>query len=255
MATGRPTGPHLPSTTSVDKRLDWYREDLAGTQHDQVAFVDGDLSESTTANAAFTGCVFRDCSFNGSTHTDSAFTNCAFVHCDLADATFADCKLVGATFDRCTLNGLTVTGGDWSFVTLARCRPAPDRLQRCPDAGGRPVPVRASSGPSCAAATCRPRPCGSPTCGGATCAGPTSPPSIRCPPRSPAPSSIRSRRWVSRQGWGSRYTATTRRAEPPPPGRPWRGGGGAATARAALDCAAAPGPPRLRVTNPTRKSR
>jgi uncharacterized protein YjbI with pentapeptide repeats len=68
----------------------------------------------------FTECSFGGVRFNASRHQDSAFLRCTFDRCNLFEASFTGCKLVGSTFTECDLRPLTVDGGDWSFVTLAR---------------------------------------------------------------------------------------------------------------------------------------
>lgn len=97
---------------------DWYARELGAERYEQTAFVDVDLTESTTRGASFVDCSFVGALFNASTHVGSAFTNCSFRRCTFFDATFEGCKLVGSTFERCTFNLLKVTGGDWSFVSL-----------------------------------------------------------------------------------------------------------------------------------------
>jgi fluoroquinolone resistance protein len=106
-------------TDSEVRDEDWYAREIRGEQHDQVAFVDVDMTEVCTESTVFDGCTFRGVRFNASTHTDSAFLNCTFRSCTFFDTTFTRCKVVGSTFDRCTFSSLAVVGGDWSFAGLA----------------------------------------------------------------------------------------------------------------------------------------
>jgi uncharacterized protein YjbI with pentapeptide repeats len=115
----RAYGRTAPPTSSSVRGEDWYAEDLNGRTEAQVAYVDVDMSETTSASGAvFTDCTFRGVRFNVCSHSGAAFTNCTFSGCVFFGATFTDCKFVGSMFDRCTFDQLTVRGGDWSFAGL-----------------------------------------------------------------------------------------------------------------------------------------
>lgn len=91
---------------------------MTGENHENVLFVDVDMTEAGGVGAVFTDCTFRGVRFNASAHTDAAFLNCTFVRCGFFDASFAGCKLIGSMFDACTHDLLKVKGGDWSFTGL-----------------------------------------------------------------------------------------------------------------------------------------
>jgi uncharacterized protein YjbI with pentapeptide repeats len=99
--------------------VDWYGEDLADREFTRCRFFHVDLTEATSRGAVFTECTFGNVLFNASRHTDSAFLRCTFQRCNLFEVEFAGCKLVGSSFQESTLRPMAVTGGDWSFATLA----------------------------------------------------------------------------------------------------------------------------------------
>ncbi|WP_024285785.1 pentapeptide repeat-containing protein [Cellulomonas sp. KRMCY2] len=113
-------GPPAQPTTSRVVGEDWYGRDLSGVQYRRVAFVDVDLTEVTDTGGLFEECTFSNVRFNVSVHTDAAFTNCTFTRCSFFDARFERCKLIGSVFDSCAFDITRVTGGNWSFVGLAR---------------------------------------------------------------------------------------------------------------------------------------
>jgi fluoroquinolone resistance protein len=115
----RAGGHKAAPTTSTVTGEDWYGRDISGETHENVLFVDLDLTEVENDGATFTECTFRRARFNVSRHKDAAFVNCTFANCNFYEASFTDCKLVGSVFDRCTFEIMTVTGGNWSFVGLA----------------------------------------------------------------------------------------------------------------------------------------
>jgi fluoroquinolone resistance protein len=98
---------------------DWYGEEMADRAYVRCTFSDVDLTEASTRGVRFEECQFFNVRFNASRHADSAFLRCAFRRCNLFQADFSGCKLVGSTFHDTSLRPLTVTGGDWSFVSLA----------------------------------------------------------------------------------------------------------------------------------------
>nr|MDT0658527.1 pentapeptide repeat-containing protein [Micromonospora sp. DSM 115978] len=106
-------------TVTELRHADWECRDITGETHERVAFYGVDLTEAVSSGASFTDCTFNDCKFNASEHSSSAFVNCVFTGCSFFDATFTSCKLVGSTFVRCTFGLFKVSGGDWSFVSLA----------------------------------------------------------------------------------------------------------------------------------------
>jgi fluoroquinolone resistance protein len=99
---------------------EWDAGASAAERHTEVDFVDLDLVETELAGVEFDKCAFRNVRFNCATLTDVAFLNCTFSNCTFFDATLTRCKLVGSAFERCTFDIMTVDGGDWSFVGLAR---------------------------------------------------------------------------------------------------------------------------------------
>ncbi len=98
---------------------DWYGADLTGAVHERVEFRDVDLSEATGRGARFADCTFRTVTLASVALVDVAFENCTFSNCSWFDARLTDCKLVGSRFVRCSLDRLRVSGGDWSFTSLA----------------------------------------------------------------------------------------------------------------------------------------
>ena len=56
-----------PATTSEVRGEDWYGDDISGTEHANVAFIDVDMTELINRGASFTECVFRGVRFNAST--------------------------------------------------------------------------------------------------------------------------------------------------------------------------------------------
>jgi fluoroquinolone resistance protein len=115
----RTHGVKAPPTHRTVTGEDWYGRDVSGETHENVLFVDLDLTEVENDGATFNECTFRRARFNVSRHRGAAFVNCTFASCNFYEASFADCKLVGSQFDRCTFEIMTVTGGNWSFVGLA----------------------------------------------------------------------------------------------------------------------------------------
>jgi fluoroquinolone resistance protein len=99
--------------------VDWYGEQLADREYRRCQFFDADLTEAQSQGVVFTECTFGNVRFNASRHTDSAFIRCTFKRCNLFEAEFTGCKLVGSSFLECALRPLAVTGGDWSFASLA----------------------------------------------------------------------------------------------------------------------------------------
>lgn len=119
MAQGLRLDDRPPTTTSV-RGEDWYARDLTGERHEQVLFVDVDLSECSADGAVFDECTFRGVRFNVARLTEVAFTNCTFVRCSWFDAELTGCKLTGSLFDGCDFGPVKVVRGDWSFVALPR---------------------------------------------------------------------------------------------------------------------------------------
>jgi uncharacterized protein YjbI with pentapeptide repeats len=118
MADGQPGRP-APPTESTVSGADWYADDITGMTATRVAYVDVDMTETTsTGSAVFDECTFRTVRFNVSAHVDAAFANCTFSGCTFFGASFQGCKFVGSRFERCTFERLVVVGGDWSFVGL-----------------------------------------------------------------------------------------------------------------------------------------
>lgn len=99
---------------------DWYGEELVERRYLRCRFEAVDLTEAESRGAVFEDCRFGNVRFNASRHTDSAFLRCAFVRCKLFEAEFTGCKFTGSEFKDSALRPLTVTGGDWSFVNLAK---------------------------------------------------------------------------------------------------------------------------------------
>lgn len=121
---------------------DWDGRDLSGEQFTEVAFVDVDMTETTSNGAVFDRCRFTDVELNAALHTSSAFTNCTFVRCSFFGATFSQCKFLGSSFERCSFGAFTVTGGDWSFsalpgANLSKARFADVRLREADLCGAR----------------------------------------------------------------------------------------------------------------------
>jgi fluoroquinolone resistance protein len=114
----RKHGAAAPPTHSTVSGADWYGQDISGQTHENVLFVDLDLTEVENDGATFNECTFRRARFNVSAHTGAAFVNCTFANCNFYDARFTECKLVGSMFDRCTFEIMKVVGGNWSFVGL-----------------------------------------------------------------------------------------------------------------------------------------
>ncbi|URN08578.1 pentapeptide repeat-containing protein [Actinomadura madurae] len=94
---GRPAAPTNVTISSEN----WDSRDLTGENHENVLFVDVDMTEASGVGAMFTGCTFRGVRFNVSSHTDAAFVNCTFVRCGFFDASFTGCKFLGSLFDGC----------------------------------------------------------------------------------------------------------------------------------------------------------
>ena len=108
-----------PATGRVYSDEDWYGEDLSGRTFIGCRFEDCDLTEVVSTSATFEECEFVRCRLNASTHRHTVLARCVFRRTSLFSARLHDCRLVGSTFDTCTLRPLTVTGGDWSFVSLS----------------------------------------------------------------------------------------------------------------------------------------
>lgn len=108
-----------PQPSNTVRGEDWYGADLTGQVFEDIAYIDLDLSETTsTSGLTFVDCTFRQMRLNVSEHTGASFANCTFTDCRFFDTTFIECKFIGAMFDRCNTDRLTVRGGDWSFVGL-----------------------------------------------------------------------------------------------------------------------------------------
>ncbi|MER5323266.1 pentapeptide repeat-containing protein [Streptosporangium roseum] len=114
----RKYGEPAPETHTTIRSADWDSEDLSGQKHERVAFVNVDMTETSSRGAVFHECTFSGVRFNASVHSDTAFTNCTFKRCTFFDAAFTGCKFVGSVFDDCTFDLLKVEGGDWSFAGL-----------------------------------------------------------------------------------------------------------------------------------------
>lgn len=69
--------------------VDGYAEDLSGRSFRGCAFLDCDLTVTTSRGAAFDRCEFRGTRLNSSTHEDTAFTQCTFEQTSLFSATLA----------------------------------------------------------------------------------------------------------------------------------------------------------------------
>lgn len=114
----RKHGVAAPRTTSTITGVDWYAREIGEETHEQVLFLDLDLTEGKTTAAVFTECTFRRVQFNCSSHQSSAFVNCTFQNCSFFETSFVDCKVLGSMFDRCTFDLMRVSGGNWSHVGL-----------------------------------------------------------------------------------------------------------------------------------------
>ncbi|MCW6010315.1 pentapeptide repeat-containing protein [Micromonospora sp. CPCC 205371] len=98
---------------------DWYGDEFAERVYRRCHFNDVDLTEAQTRNVVFEECTFGNVRFNASRHAGSAFLRCVFTRCNLFEAEFDGCKVTGSTFHDSPLRPLRVTGGDWSFASLA----------------------------------------------------------------------------------------------------------------------------------------
>jgi uncharacterized protein YjbI with pentapeptide repeats len=114
----RKYGAPAPATHTTLAGEDWYGRALQRERHDNVLFVDLDLTDASTSGCVFNECTFRRARFNASRHMASAFTNCTFVACNFFDSRFDECKLVGSMFDGCEHHHMQVVDGDWAFVGL-----------------------------------------------------------------------------------------------------------------------------------------
>ena len=78
------------------------------------------FDDVVTSRCTFTTCDFTGAHFNSSRHETTAFVNCRFVFASLFTAHFDGCKLMGSSFQDADLSGMTVAGGDWSYVFLQK---------------------------------------------------------------------------------------------------------------------------------------
>jgi fluoroquinolone resistance protein len=111
-------GEKAPKTDATIAGADWYGRQIERERHENILFVDLDLTEGQTVGVVFHECTFRRARFNASSHQASAFVNCTFVSCKFFDSRFTECKFVGSMFDACEFDQMQVSGGDWSFVGL-----------------------------------------------------------------------------------------------------------------------------------------
>ena len=111
-------GEKAPKTDATIAGADWYGRQNERERHENILFVDLDLTEGQTVGVVFHECTFRRARFNASSHQASAFVNCTFVSCKFFDSRFTECKFVGSMFDACEFDQMQVSGGDWSFVGL-----------------------------------------------------------------------------------------------------------------------------------------
>ena len=79
------------------------------------------MRELTTDHCQFSDCDFTAAGMNASQHNASAFTNGNFTYANLFGAIFRECKMIGSNFVETVLGGITIIGGDWSYVNLKQC--------------------------------------------------------------------------------------------------------------------------------------
>lgn len=115
-------GMERPDTSQTRNDVDWSGQAIAGQIHDNVLFIDLDMTEVENTASEFNECTFRNGRFNASRHSDAAFVNCTFKNCNFFGARFVDCKFVGSVFVSCNFDNFSVSGGNWSFVGLGGAR-------------------------------------------------------------------------------------------------------------------------------------
>lgn len=113
-------GNRAADTDSRIDAADWFEADLSGVLHERVLFQDLDMTDSTGTGARFIDCTFRGAQLDRCALDSSSFENCTFVRCSLAGSRFTGCKFLGSAFEAAAAEGMTVEGGDWSFVRLIR---------------------------------------------------------------------------------------------------------------------------------------
>jgi fluoroquinolone resistance protein len=114
----RRQGTPAPPIDVMIRSENWDGRDLSNESHERVAFIDVDMTESSSRGAQFFECHFRDVRFNASVHEHTAFVACTFAGCTFFDTALTGCKLVGSRFDGCSFDLLKVREGDWSFTGL-----------------------------------------------------------------------------------------------------------------------------------------
>jgi len=89
---------------------------LDGEEFVRCDFDGADLAEIVTRGCRFDACRFTNADLSGSRHERSAFTNCDLRRAVLSTAVFAGCKMTGSELIGARLVGVTIDGGDWSWV-------------------------------------------------------------------------------------------------------------------------------------------
>ncbi len=150
---GRPA----PPTETTISSANWDSRDLTGENHENVLFVDVDMTEATGVGAVFTECTFRGC---GSTRPPIPMPRSSTARSsDVVSSTprSRGASSCGSMFDACTYDLLKVKGGDWSFTGLpgADLRRASfmDVRMREADLTGARCAERRSAGSTCRART------------------------------------------------------------------------------------------------------
>jgi fluoroquinolone resistance protein len=97
---------------------DWALEEVERVHYEDCAFHDVDWSEARLTGCTFVRCQFGNVRFNSAVLERTAILQSIVQRCSFFDATLSDCKLTGTQFVDCGLRPLTITGGDWGFVSL-----------------------------------------------------------------------------------------------------------------------------------------